>query len=62
MTTVIVRKTTLALMLAVLSAGVGRSLAQVVRTPIPPTHPSPDDPVGGNPDPTCGGGCLVAVH
>jgi len=59
-----VRKSTLALILVFLAAGVGKAFAQGIPIP-PPSQPSPDggNPGGGDPDPTCGdGGCLVAIH
>lgn len=56
-------KSTLALILILLAANLGKGLTQG-----PPLahHPHPDgsgDPGGTNPDPTCGdGGCFVAIH
>jgi hypothetical protein len=60
------RKCGLALILAVLTSGVGKGIAQSVPKP-PPSQPSPDggggNPGGGNPNPNCtlGQPCL-AIH
>ena len=52
MTTKILRKSTLALILALLVVGAGKSFAQSV--PVPTTsQPTPDNPGGGSPNPTC---------
>ena len=59
------RKSTLALILALLTTGVGKSLAHVTIIIIPPTHPptspTPDDPANGDPDPTGNAGNIVAI-
>jgi hypothetical protein len=60
------RKSTLALVLMLLTIGVGKDLAQSLPVPpptTPPTQPTPDDGGGSSPDPTGNGGnCLVAIH
>lgn len=62
MNTESLRKCGLALILAVLTSGIGKGLAQTL--PIPPSQPSPDgnNPDGG-PNPNCMPGitCL-AIH
>jgi len=56
----ILRKSTLSLILVLLTAGTGKTFAQTY-PPLPPTQPSPDDdPGGGNPVPT--GPSLMAIH
>ncbi len=61
MTTKTLRNSTLALILILQAAVVGKGFAQSIPTP---PIPSPDgNPGGGNPDPTCGdAGCVVAIH
>ena len=49
----IVSKSTLALVLVLLTAGIGKSFAQQAPTPIPPPRfPMPDDPGGPETGPT----------
>jgi hypothetical protein len=58
----IVRKSTLALILAFLTLGVGRGFARQ-NTPAPQQPSFLSDIGGTDPDPTCGdGGCFVAIH
>ncbi|MGA1984241.1 MAG: hypothetical protein ABSG84_17470 [Acidobacteriaceae bacterium] len=52
----VVCKSTLALVLVLLIAGIGKSYAQQAPAPIPPTFPTPDDPGGGTPPPPDPGG------
>ena len=63
MTTEIVRKSTLALILALLISGAGKALLRSAHQPV---HSNPTleiaDPSGGNPNPCEDGGCLVAIH
>ena len=57
-----VRKSTLALILVLLTAGIGRTFAQSP-TLQPPTQPSAmGDPGGGSPAPPDPGPCLTAIH
>ena len=60
----IVRKSTLALVLVFLTAGIGKSFAQQAPAPIPPRFPTPDNPGGPLPPPTDPGPgtSLIAIH
>jgi hypothetical protein len=65
MTKSTLRKSTLSFFLVLLlTAGISNAFAQHTPAPTPPSQPTPDgnDPGGGAPDPTCNGGCLVAIH
>jgi hypothetical protein len=62
-----IRKSTLALVLVLLTVSAGKTLTHT--SPIfPPSQPTPDgsggaNPGGGNPNPTCGDNeCLVEIH
>lgn len=63
MTTEILRKSTLALILVLLTSSVGKAFAQSELSPAP-SQPTAKigEPGGGNPDPCADGGCLVAIH
>jgi len=59
----IVRKSTLALVLVLLTAGVSKTFAQQAPAPPPPSQPSPvGDPGGGEPAPPDPGPSLTAIH
>ena len=58
----IVRKSTLALVLVLLTLGVSKTFAQQAPAPTPPTFPTPDNPGGTNPVPPDPGPSLTAIH
>jgi hypothetical protein len=62
----VLRKSTLALVLVLLTTGITRTFAQSIPLPpMPIPMPTPDggDPNPGNPDPTCTDGtCAVGIH
>jgi len=64
MTTKILRKSTLALILALLTPGLDKTFVQAAPPSPFPAHPTPEvaNIGGGNPDPCGDGSCLVGVH
>ena len=65
MTKSTVRKSTLAVVLVLLTVGVSKTFAQQAPAPTPPTFPTPDNPGGGDPIPPGPGGSspsLTAIH
>jgi hypothetical protein len=63
-TTKNLRKSTLALILALLTAGLGKAFVQAA-PPVPvPAHPTLEatDPGGTDPDPCENGDCVVGIH
>ncbi len=64
MTTKILRKSTLALILALLTSGLGKVFVQSAPPSPVPAHPTPQiaDGSGGAPDPCESGNCFVPVQ
>ncbi len=62
MTTKILRKSTLALILALLTSGLGKTFVQSAPPSPIPSHPALQLADQGAPDPCDSGNCIVGVH